>query len=89
MAGKIIKITPEVEAKIIDTFFDTKYSLAQIAVMFDICHTSVGNVLKRNGISIHDRGHVGRKYNFSPEETADMVQMYKDGYSMTAIQKKV
>lgn len=88
MAGKVIKITPEVEEKIIDTFYDTKYSLAQIAIMYNLSHTSIGNILKRNGISIHDRGHVGRKYNFSPEETADMVQMYKDGYSMTAIQKK-
>lgn len=88
MASKSIKITPDVEEKVINTFFETKYSFCKIADIFGISQTSVGNILKKNGISSKDRENISVKYKFTQEEIDNIVQMYKDGKKLADIQRK-
>ena len=80
--GKITKIVPEVEAKVIALYLEGRYTNFQIAEMTGISSTSVTHIAQRNKLPPKQM-----RYNFSDEQIAEIVRMYKDGMSQVKIAK--
>jgi transposase-like protein len=80
MAGKVIKITPEVEAKVIALYLDDKYTNRKIAEIIGISSPSVTNIARKNNLPPKIVG-----YNFSESDKQKMAQMYKQGTSIAKV----